>query len=173
LRFSSFVIENVVVAIEAEQGTKDGGVEKFDNRVKFIDPVFDGGASEDKRVATIESFDGAGSERCPIFNPLGFIEDHDVGFECCVDIERIGADLFVVDDGEKGSRVFVDVDALAAGAINHFAGECCEFLDLLLPFGLQGSGGDDEASLGFSESVQESGGGNPLDCFSKTHFISY
>jgi hypothetical protein len=37
----------------------------------------------------------------PVFDALGFVEDDDVGVEVFIDVEGVGNNLLVVDDGEK------------------------------------------------------------------------
>jgi hypothetical protein len=39
----AFVVEGVVVAVEAEEGAEEGGVEVVDDGAEFVDAVFDGG----------------------------------------------------------------------------------------------------------------------------------
>jgi len=74
--------------------------------MEFVDPIFNRGAREHEGVAAFEAFDGLGCLGVPILDALGFVEDHDVGLEACVYVERVGHHLFIVDDGEKRARIF-------------------------------------------------------------------
>ncbi len=120
----------------------------------------------------MQALDGLGGLGGPVFDALGFVEHDDVGAEMAVDVEAVGHDLLVVDDGEKGrATVGVVFRAGGAGAEDELVGERGESYDLFLPLGLERGGGDDKDALGFSQMVEQGAGGDGLDGFSESHFV--
>lgn len=152
---TAFFIQLIEIAIEAEQRTQQRRIEKIDDGVELVDAVFDGGTGEDEGVAAFEAFHGLRGLGGPVFDALRFIKHDDVGAEVGVDVEAVGDDLLVVDDGEKRwFRVGVTGGAQLAMAVNEAFAECGEFPDLLLPLGLQRGRSDDKHAPGFSQMME-------------------
>ena len=120
----------------------------------------------------MQALDGLGGLGGPVFDALGLVEHDDVGAEVLVDVEGVGDDLLVVDDGEKRrATVGIVVCTDRARAVDDALGEGGEFPDLFLPLGLERGGGDDEDALGFSQVMEQGAGGDGLDGFTEAHFV--
>ena len=166
------VVEGVELAVEAEQRTEDAGVEEIDERVEFVDAVFEGSAGENEGVAAAQAFDGLGGLGGPVLDALGLVEHDDVGPEAGVDLQGVGHDLLVVDEREE-RRVGGGVmgEAGEPAAVDDPLGEGGEAADLFLPFSLERGGGDDEHAAGAAEAVEKGAGGDGLDGLAEAHLV--
>ena len=170
--WSAALVEFVILAVEAEERAEEGGVEEVDEGAEFVDAVFDGCSSEDESVAALEAFYGLGGLGGPVFDALGFVENDDIRPQVGIDLERVGNDLLVVRDGEKGGvGVAVERGAGGAAAEDQAQWEGGEFFDLFLPFRFERSRCDDEDAAGLAERVEERAGGDGLNGLAEAHFI--
>src|SRR5207249_3620160 len=104
-------------------------VQKVDNRIQLIDPVFDWCAAEHKCVPAPEPFDSLGSLRAPVLDPLCFIEHDNVWAKQTVNLERVAHHLFVINDRKKRGAL-EGPEPFAARTEDQPVGECGETLDL-------------------------------------------
>ena len=164
------LVEFVEVAVEAEQRSEHGRIEEGHQRVDLVDAVFDRRAGEDEGVAAAQALDGLRGLGVPVLDPLRFVQDHDVGLQPLVDVQRVGQHLLVIDDGEE-RRGGIAPEAFPPGAEHELVAEARETLDLLLPFGLERGRRDDQHAGSLAEPVQQRAGGDGLDGLAQPHLV--
>jgi hypothetical protein len=163
-------VEREIVAVEAEERAEHRGVEEIDDRVEFVDAIFDRRAGEHEGMATAQPFDRLGGERVPRLDALGFVEHDNVGAQAAVQFGHVGAGLLVVDHREE-RRPVVGGEPGGARPDDNLARQRCEPADLFLPLRLDRGRGDHQHPPGLSKPVQQGAGGDGLDGFAQAHFV--
>ena len=73
----------------------------------------------------MEAFDGQRGLGAPVLDPLGFVENDDIGFQASIDFEGVAAHLLIVDEGEE-RRGGIGLEAGVAWAEHHLIGQIGE-----------------------------------------------
>ena len=166
------LVELVELAVEPEQRAEDRRVEEADQRIQFVDAVFQRRAGEHPGVAAAQAFDGEGGLRVPVLDALRLVEDDDLGLQPFVDLQRVGQHRVVGDHREKRrGRPLVRRQTLGAAAFERLQGQAGETPDLFLPFALQRGRRDDQHALHPPEPPQQRAGGHRLDGLAEAHLV--
>ena len=163
-------IQDIEIAIEAEQRTQQLRVQVLDDGIDLVDPVLQGRAGQDEGIGASERFDRFCRLGLPILDSLRFIQNDDIGSEDPVDIVAIAQNLLVIDENEEGVG-FILAQALLPRAGHDGDGPIGEAVDLVLPFGLEGRRQDNQDAPYSSQSAEQFAGGDRLHRFAQSHLV--
>ncbi len=148
------LVELVELAVEAEEGAEQGGIEKLHDRVDLVDAVLERRAGEDERVGAAQPFDGLGGAALPVLDALGLVEHDHVRGEPLLHGVAVEEDLLVVGEIEEGAFAVLG-QALGAGTGDDPRRQAGETGDLLLPLPLEGGRADDEHAFDAAQAPEE------------------
>src|ERR1700722_20318376 len=94
-------VQLIKLAIESKERPENGWIEKVDDRIELVDPIFDRRSGQHEGIAALQSFDSLGSFRTPVFNPLRRVGNPDVRSQQAIYFKRVANHLFVIHDRKK------------------------------------------------------------------------
>ena len=166
---AAVLVDVLMFGQETEHRPEPETVDKLDDRMQLLEPVLQRRAGQHEGVFRFELFDGLGRPGLPVLDPLGLVEDDQVGLPTADGLDVAVDDVVVGHLVERIGRVELvpprtkpfDDQGLAVG----------EPLDLLLPLVLQRRRRDDQHALNAGNPGEDLGGGDGLDGLAQPHVV--
>ncbi len=155
---------------EAKHGAQPEAVHELHNGMELLQAVLQGRPGQHDGVPGVQPLNALGPPGLPVLDPLGFVEDHDLGTPGANGVQ-VPVHYVIIDDLVE-RRVTVQIGPPGQCSLHDRRRTVAELLDLLLPLVLERSRADDQDPLDPGHLREDLAGGNRLDRLAESHVVS-